>query len=813
MTSGQKVAVSLLLTIFLFTGFVVLAFSGFFSLIETRFYQPSLIKAIEENLKSISLGFSDYTDEQFLVFDSYAKNESIKSVSNPAQNAEDIAERSKLFSETTAKFPGFLGLKVVDTNGKYIHYSSFDTDVLKQQSNAISYKNYDTTTEYPYEELAIRDLILDTSKNQLIFSFPYINDYGTEQGRVLFYVSAKDFNRYLISHNLINVNQTTNLINNSSKNNPKIGFILGFPVVNQDFFTTAVQEKWNMDLFTPQSILDTESGKWVVISDNSSSKITVAAVEQESYFLFSDTVKILLLACIFISIYLIFFLLFNLKQDSMVVIKHKIKKFQLAFINQYLEKENSSNWETLKTEINKRKNDLSLEVKKSLGTKAKRHSKEIDSFLSKSWDDILSVLTTNKNVQVPATSNATSNINMDEIKSMLEQILSSGTITVQSAPEPQKTTSAKATISKPVVPVTKLEKVETVEELDEVEELPEEVEELTDDVEELDEVEELTEEAEELDEVEELPEEIEELTDDVEELNEVEEFSEEVEELDEVEELEEVEELDEIEELTEEAEELTDDVEELTEEAEELDEVEELTDDVEELPEDMEELTEEVEELPEEVEELTDDVEELDEVEELSEDMEELTEEVEELPEDVEELEEVEELSEEVEELEEEAEELDEVEELTEEVEELTEEPEIPTPTETQEDYFVEPLIFSDGGKKSTSVLSDQKDTFEVFKPDFSFLDENPQEITNSQEIHEDKTEELKQVSKTTHYFSFTNYGAASVVKDLNSVDYDPKPISSIEEDNGIFHIRHNIDTSKVKQDINFKELVESVLK
>ena len=93
-----------------------------------------------------------------------------------------------------------------------------------------------------------------------------------------------------------------------------------------------------------------------------------------------------------------------------------------------MEKENSSNWETLKTEINKRKNDLSLEVKKSLGTKAKRHSKEIDSFLSKSWDDILSVLTTNKNVQVPATSNATSNINMDEIKSMLEQILSSGTI-------------------------------------------------------------------------------------------------------------------------------------------------------------------------------------------------------------------------------------------------------------------------------------------------------------------------------------------------------------------------------------------------
>ena len=650
LTSGQKVAVSLLLTIFLFTGFVVLAFSGFFSLIETRFYQPSLIKAIEENLKSISQGFSDYTDEQLTVFESYTQNKSIKSVSNPAQTSEDIAERSKLFSETTAKFPGFLGLKIVDTNGKYIHYSSFDSDVLKQQSNAISYKNYDTTSEYPYEELAVSNLILDSSKNQLIFSFPYINDYDTEQGRVLFYVSAKDFNRYLISQNLINVNQTTNLINNSSKNNSKIGFILGFPVVNQDFFTTAVQEKWNMDLFTPQSILDTDSDKWIVISDNSSPKITVAAVEQESYFLFSDTVKILLLACLFISIYLIFFLLFNLKQDSMVVIKHKIKKFQLAFINQYLEKENSSNWETLKTEINKRKNDLSLEVKKSLGTKAKRHSKEIDSFLSKSWEDILSVLTTNKNVQV----SAASNINMDEIKSMLEQILASGTITVKASPEPQKTGTKNTTLAKPVIPATKVQKQEHMETLDEVEEL-----------------------------------------DEVETLDEVEELDEEVETLDEVEELDEVETLD------------------------------------------------EVEELSEEVTELSDTVEFLDELKELN-------------------------------------------------------------AEETQKDYLAEPLIFSDGGKKTTSVLSSQQDTFEVFKPDFSFLDENPQEPIKEQESLEDKSEELKQVSKTTHYFSFTNYGAASIVKDLKSVDYDPTPTSSIEEDNGNVVTFEHKDAASVRLAVIF---------
>ena len=199
------------------------------------------------------------------------------------------------------------------------------------------------------------------------------------------------FNQYLITQNLLALNQNAVLIETSKPG--ILGFIYGYPAANQDFFTTAVSERWNQNQFSTQSILNTEIGNWVAISNNASAKIIIAKVEKESFFVFSETVKILLLACIFISIYLIFFLLFNLRQDPMVRIKHKIKKFQLAFVNQYLEKENIENWENLKKEIDKRKNDLSKEVKKSLGVKSKKHSKEIDSFLNKSWEDLLSVLT------------------------------------------------------------------------------------------------------------------------------------------------------------------------------------------------------------------------------------------------------------------------------------------------------------------------------------------------------------------------------------------------------------------------------------
>ena len=113
----------------------------------------------------------------------------------------------------------------------------------------------------------------------------------------------------------------------------------------------------------------------------------------------------------------------------MVKIKHKIKKFQLAFINQYLEKENTANWDSLKKEIDKRKNDLSLEVKKSLGLQSKKHRKEIDALLSRSWEDLISVLSTK--VNKTASTTYTNNVNMDEIKSMFEQILSSGQIVLK----------------------------------------------------------------------------------------------------------------------------------------------------------------------------------------------------------------------------------------------------------------------------------------------------------------------------------------------------------------------------------------------
>jgi len=109
---------------------------------------------------------------------------------------------------------------------------------------------------------------------------------------------------------------------------------------------------------------------------------------------------------------------------------------------------------------------------------------------------------------------------------------------------------------------------------------------------------------------------------------------------------------------------------------------------------------------------------------------------------------------------------------------------------------------FQDDSEQKTYALTEELEAFEVFKPDFSFLDE-PKTL---------ESEEISPIKISPNFFSFTNCSFSKVVEELSTLDND-KNSSSIEEYDGVFHIKSNIDTSNVKQDLSFKALVESVMK
>ena len=600
MTSGQKIAFSLLVAMGLFAVFVLSLNSKLFNELETRFYTQSKIEQNTGQLDRVSEGCDSYITKILNLTEkgenAWVKNASVRSFYVQNASESDVMTRRRLTEQLFAEIPALSGIRIVDKNGRNLHYSSFDdTDLLKQSGITKIYKNYNDITkdadEIPFEQLSklVSEtksvLLFDQSRNRIVLSVPFCWVDGIYSGVSLFYLSINEIEKELNASDIIPIGQNAFIISDSDFSG---GLVLNIPYGEKKSFEEPVKQYWKKHVSAqqPEKLLEMPDGRfYLALSSNRNGKIQVSAVYPSNLFELSKEIRILIYICIFISILLIVFLIFSFFRDPVVTLQKRIKKIQLGLIENYIDGKEKREWGDIARQLRGRKNDLSTEIIRSLHVHSKKRRDELSEYLDKNWDDIFSIFETKAGtssgasgaVGAAGTAELTGT-SIAEIRRMLEEVLQSRSFAVPAAATPVSVAPA-----------------EDVDELEEVEELAEDAEEL-EEPEEIEEVEELAEDVEDLDEVEEL-------TEDVDEAEEVEELTEEVEDLDEVEELtEDVDEAEEVEELTEDVEEI-DEVEELAEDAEEIDEVEELTEEVEESD-DVEELTGEAEEVEEDADEL-----------------------------------------------------------------------------------------------------------------------------------------------------------------------------------------------------------------
>ena len=608
MTSGQKIAFSLLVAMGLFAVFVLSLNSKLFNELETRFYTQSKIEQNTGQLDRVSEGCDSYITKILNLTEkgenAWVKNASVRSFYVQNASESDVMTRRRLTEQLFAEIPALSGIRIVDKNGRNLHYSSFDdTDLLKQGGITKIYKNYNDITkdadEIPFEQLSklVSEtksvLLFDQSRNRIVLSVPFCWVDGIYSGVSLFYLSINEIEKELNASDIIPIGQNAFIISDSDFSG---GLVLNIPYGEKKSFEEPVKQYWKKHVSAqqPEKLLEMPDGRfYLALSSNRNGKIQVSAVYPSNLFELSKEIRILIYICIFISILLIVFLIFSFFRDPVVTLQKRIKKIQLGLIENYIDGKEKREWGDIARQLRGRKNDLSTEIIRSLHVHSKKRRDELSEYLDKNWDEIFSIFETKAGtssgasgaVGAAGTAELTGT-SIAEIRRMLEEVLQRRSFAVPAA-----------TASTPV----SVAPAEDVDELEEVEELAEDAEELEEpeeieDVEDLDEVEELTEDVDEAEEVEELAE-------DVKDLDEVEELAEDAEEIDEVEELtEDVDEAEEVEELTEEVEDL-DEVEELAEDAEEIDEVEELTEEVEETD-DVEELTGEAEEVEEDADEL-----------------------------------------------------------------------------------------------------------------------------------------------------------------------------------------------------------------
>lgn len=803
MTSGQKIAFSLLVAMGLFAVFVLSLNSKLFNELETRFYTQSKIEQNTGQLDKVSEGCDSYITKILNLTEkgenAWVKNVSVRSFYVQNASESDVMTRRRLTEQLFAEIPALSGIRIIDKNGRNVHYSSFDdTDLLKQSGITKIYKNYNDiikdADEIPFEQLSKLTsetksvLLFDQNRNRIVLSVPFCWMDGIYSGVSLFYLNINEIEKELNASDIIPIGQNALIISDSDFSG---GLVLNIPYGEKKAFETPVKQYWKKHTSAqqPEKLLEMPDGRfYVALSSNRNGKIQVSAVYPSNLFELSKEIRILIYICIFISILLIVFLIFSFFRDPVLTLQKRIKKIQLGLIENYIDGKEKREWGDIARQLRGRKNDLSTEIIRSLHVHSKKRRDELSEYLDKNWDEIFSIFETKAGTSsgatgVSGTAGAAelTGTSIAEIRRMLEEVLQSRSFAVS--------TSGTVAAVRPAAPAPAVAPAEDVDELDEVEEI--------------DEVEELSEDADEL---------------------------------------EDAEELDEVEELAEDAEEV-DDVEELAEDAEEVDEVEEL--------EEPEELSDEVEELAEEVEDLPEEIEDVEDVEEITEDAE-TVDELDEVEELVEETEKTEKPADEVEELAEDAEEIDEVEELDDAVEEeeeleVLEEYEEPAATGSSSKTFDDFISNIAQPKKEYQPSNDTYFASEKFASvENLFAEElklgNFDDIINKSKTspvqitiypfpaynNDEKTEttELTETVETIENSESVEELTEEVPSYLNEPDFsmigfgdnysqdmpELESANAIVEEDGVFSIAEDLEYTNVVQDPEFKELVDSIL-
>ena len=549
MTAGQKVAFSALFSIGLFGAFVYVTKTDFIPEIEKRFYTQSKVQQKEDELNNVTKGIDSYIQNILNDLENketgYLNSSAVSSYlsQNPAES--DTVERRNITEKLFYEHPALKGIRFVDKNGVNLHFSTYDrTDVAKHVGIKKYYKNYPDLVE-EYKELDVKKIFsekkqpekkiyFDENKNRFILALPVNWLEDVYAGCFLFYFDVNSLTDSFSSEGIIRFSDNLKIISDEKYNG---GFVLGLPAENTEVFVESIKSSWkeknqktstgNLLLANNQieKIVTQKDGtNWVMMNSQNKNDYKLSLVVPNSFFELSNEFIYLIYLSIFISLFLVIFLIFSLKKDSVYVLKRKIRKIQFGIIKEYLENKEKIEWKNVAVQLKARNEEITKEIKKSLGRKSKYKSSEIEDILQKSWTEVIDVIssyspdaistTSSRNISqnaatVAPTGTANSNstvtqnsqITIEQIKHVMEEVLKSTTLNVSS------TTTKVQNVNKiPVASAAPVEEIlEDVEEVEEIEEIEdaEEVLEIVEAVDEIDEVEELSD-VEEIEEVEEI---------------------------------------------------------------------------------------------------------------------------------------------------------------------------------------------------------------------------------------------------------------------------------------------------------------------
>ncbi|MDR1240126.1 MAG: hypothetical protein LBK27_08420 [Treponema sp.] len=464
---------SLLISVFLFAGIAVLAFTGLFDLVETRFYNPSITKSLGQEVSRDSEVVEDFLAGLQTRFAETLGEAAVRRSVLPNQSAEDIFERTRIYGTLLESLGGLQSVRFVDAGGVRIHFSTATRDIQSQDRLSVAYRNYnEDPASLPYDRVEVPaqgevKFTLDQEGDRIILSFPFYDTFEVYRGTALFSVSVRAVAERLVSENRIKVGDDVSIVSNPQ------GVVSGLPGTTRLNIISRVSSIWNDGLLglTPLDSAASET-TLALISAKTGQGIFVGRLVNENLFAFPQSMKMILLVSIFLTVYLAIFLAFNLRQDTMTVIQNRLKGLQISLIEQYYERKGDVDWTHWIRELEQRREDIRAEVKRGVRTgQGRRAEEDIDSLIDKSWDELLAVIGGRRS--------DSSGIDEEKLQSILNRVLQALPAGAAVPGLPASTYPLPAAVQEPPVTEKAEEAVELAEELEELEEA-EPVEELAD---------------------------------------------------------------------------------------------------------------------------------------------------------------------------------------------------------------------------------------------------------------------------------------------------------------------------------------------
>ncbi|MBO7484821.1 MAG: hypothetical protein J6T84_02020 [Spirochaetaceae bacterium] len=259
MPPGRKFLISLCFSLLLFSVFWGIVYFKFFDSVEEKLYLPVVAKVEAGKIRQISVSLSEYIEEQNGRFRLFAGNSSVRNSVGRDADSQIISSRTKLLENLLAQCPALRGVRIIDTSGANLVFTSFPAD-MENKNGKFVFKNKNNS----FENLTVGEseqnrIIFDEKQNQLIFAYPFFAEKAVYFGTILFYLDVPELFKHAVPEEA-----AANSIACAAENAdlPHSGFVVFADSVTEEKIKS-VQAGWNENMsvwsaFKPDSVVFNE---------------------------------------------------------------------------------------------------------------------------------------------------------------------------------------------------------------------------------------------------------------------------------------------------------------------------------------------------------------------------------------------------------------------------------------------------------------------------------------------------------------------------------------------------------------------------